>query len=337
MGGYQYVAGSCPMRIEDLPDGRLIRGWPGAAEDFLSIPDAGGLGGKLRDLALEAAGSGSMKEQLLGIRNHLRATLEYSLETANRRDLDPIENFLFEEKRGHCEYFATAAALMARSLGIPSRVAYGWAGGTWFEDPGLFVFRANEAHAWTEVWLETYGWVILDPTPQAAIGDRAQVAAPNEKLPDATTGPTSPDPSLAVAADAELPSVALWLMAGFTVPALLVAWLRGGRRFQDAARAAGTPETPGAGDPGYLQNWRRACAARGWAMPPGSTLRHHLDRLPELPEFAAELLDYHYGTRYEGRAADPRTEHHLSRKIRAWEKKSSGINHASPPPIRAHE
>ena len=71
-----------------------------------------------------------------------------------------MENFLFEEKRGHCEYFATAGALMARALGLPSRVAYGWAGGTWYDDAGLFVFRANEAHAWTEVWLENFGWVL---------------------------------------------------------------------------------------------------------------------------------------------------------------------------------
>ena len=151
---------------------------------MLAVPKTGDFPQRIRDLARTAAGSGSVKEQLLRIQEHLRTTLQYSLETTNVRDLDPLENFLFEEKRGHCEYFATAGALMARALGIPSRVAYGWAGGKWFEASGLFVFRANEAHSWTEVWLDRHGWVIMDPTPQAnGAGERAQVAGPGETLP----------------------------------------------------------------------------------------------------------------------------------------------------------
>lgn len=329
VGGYQYVADSVPMRIEDLPDGSLVRSWPDAAVGLLALPESGDFAAKLRSLARTAAGVGTMKEQLLGLQNHLRTTLQYSLTSQNLRDLDPIENFLFEEKRGHCEYFATAGALMARALGIPSRVAYGWAGGTWYEASGLFVFRANEAHAWTEIWLEHHGWVLMDPTPESGgSGERAQVAPPGEAPPTAQeTGNPAPAET---AEHANLPLLAFWLMAGFITLAGMVALLRGRNGFR---HDGDTPFSLVAGSeppPGYLQSWHQACAAHGWSMPPGFTLRRQVARLPEKPDFAGELLAYHYGTRYEGRPADAHTEKLLTRRIRAWQTENSGINHKPP-------
>ena len=219
VGGYQYEVTSSPMRIEDLPDGGLLTAWPGAPDELLAVPERGDFGERLRKLARTAAGSGTLKEQLLHLQEHLRTTLDYSLSTTNPRNLDPLENFLFEERRGHCEYFATAGALMARALGLPARVAYGWAGGTWYESSGLFVFRANEAHAWPEVWLENYGWVLMDPTPQGTRdGQQARVAPPNEALPgtDEDTKPADlPETQAAVSP----PRVGLWLLFGFGIPA----------------------------------------------------------------------------------------------------------------------
>jgi hypothetical protein len=318
VGGYQYLARSNPIRLEDLPGGELISAWPGAAEGLLAVPKTGDFPERIRDLARTAAGSGSVKEQLLNLQQHLRTTLQYSLETTNVRDLDPLENFLFEEKRGHCEYFATAGALMARALGIPSRVAYGWAGGKWFEASGLFVFRANEAHSWTEVWLDRHGWVIMDPTPQAnGTGERAQVAGPGETLPGADEMPNETSDST-MTADSSLPLIALWLMAGFAVPAAVIALLRGSRRLRDGGDPLGFAD-PGGPATGYLASWRRACAVRGITMPPGFTLRRQLARMPERPDFAADLLEYHYATRYENRPADKHVEKTLSRRIRGWE------------------
>jgi hypothetical protein len=336
VGGYQYLASSKPLRLEDLPDGNLISAWPGAPEELLAVPQTGDFPLRIRDLTRVAAGSGSVKNQLLQLQEHLRTTLQYSLETTNVRDLDPLENFLFEEKRGHCEYFATAGALMARALGIPSRVAYGWAGGKWFEASGLFVFRANEAHAWTEVWLENHGWVLMDPTPQASgTGERAQVAGPGETLPTADE-PVDETADPAMTADSNFPIIALWLMAGFAVPAAVIALLRGSRRLREGGDPLDSAD-PGGPATGYFASWRRACAARGIAMPPGFTLRRQLARLPEKPDFAAELLEYHYATRYENRPADKRVEKTLARRIRGWEIEFSGIKHRPDPPIRAHE
>jgi hypothetical protein len=330
VGGYQYEASSAPMKIEDLPDGGLVRGWPGAADELMALPDGGDFAMRLRNLARTAAGSGTVKQQLLNLQNHLRSTLEYSLATTNPRNLDPIENFLFEEKRGHCEYFATAAGLMVRSLGLPARVAYGWAGGTWYDSAGLFVFRANEAHAWTEVWLENHGWVIMDPTPQSTdSAETAQIAPPGEVLPGAAATEHLEDESLA-ATETTLPRLGIWMMLGFGIPAGLIALLRGWK-LQDGTDPKNPGSSTSAATPGYIKLWRNACAARGLPMPPGFTLRRQISRLPEPPEFAAELLDYHYGTRYEGRPVDARVEKHLARRIRTWEAGFSGINPEAEP------
>jgi hypothetical protein len=336
VGGYQYFARSKPVRIEDLPDGEWVSAWPGAPDDLLALPESGDFTQRVRELARIAAGNGSVKEQLLHLQEHLRTSLDYSLETTNARDLDPIENFLFEEKRGHCEYFATAGALMARALGIPSRVAYGWAGGKWFEASGLFVFRANEAHSWTEVWLDRHGWVLMDPTPQShGTGERAQVAGPGETLPTADE-PVAETTDTAMTADSNLPLIALWLMVGFAVPAAVIALWRGKRRLREGGDPHDSAD-PGGPAAGYLASWRRACAVRGLTMPPGFTLRRQLERLPEKPDFAAELLDYHYATRYENRPADRHVEKSLARRIRGWEMEFSGIKDGPKSPIRAHE
>jgi hypothetical protein len=319
VGGYEYLATSEPMRLEDLPDGALIRAAAGVHDDLLEIPEGGVLGERLRVLARRAAGEGSTKQQLLQLQNSIKTGFEYSLVTSNVRNLDPMENFLFEEKRGHCEFFATAGSLMARALGIPSRVAYGWAGGTWYESSGLFVFRANEAHAWTELWLDGYGWVAMDPTPQSGGDDRARVAPAGEKPTDSLADGDEAADADSAGFGQGLPLLALVLMAVFAVPAGLIGvWRRnrfGGRGGDDSADSA-----PAGGEvPDYYRCWRRACAVRGMRMPAGFTLRRQISAVPELPDFADALLSYHYGTRYEGRALDLKTEKQLTRKIRRWE------------------
>jgi transglutaminase-like putative cysteine protease len=129
-------------------------------------------------LNAESITPGTLKSQLKQIRDAIRQECAYSLDIENPENLDPLENFLFHEKRGHCEMFATAGALCARALGIPARIAYGWAGGTYYESSNLFVFRAREAHAWTEVLIDGIGWVVMDCTPPASIGN-SQPAPPD--------------------------------------------------------------------------------------------------------------------------------------------------------------
>jgi protein-glutamine gamma-glutamyltransferase len=77
--------------------------------------------------------------------------------------LPPLAHFVAEGKRGYCQHFAGAMALMLRMLGVPARVAAGFTSGT-YEDGGWTVTDHN-AHAWVEVWFPGYGWLAFDPTP----------------------------------------------------------------------------------------------------------------------------------------------------------------------------
>jgi transglutaminase-like putative cysteine protease len=78
-----------------------------------------------------------------------------------------LVNFVNKTHAGYCQYFAGAMALMLRYLGIPSRVAVGFAGGTYDRSTRLWNVTDREAHAWVEVWFKGYGWLPFDPTPAA--------------------------------------------------------------------------------------------------------------------------------------------------------------------------
>ena len=78
-----------------------------------------------------------------------------------------LVNFVTKTHAGYCQYFAGAMALMLRYLGIPARVAVGFAGGTYDQSEQLWNVTDREAHAWVEVWFKGYGWLPFDPTPAA--------------------------------------------------------------------------------------------------------------------------------------------------------------------------
>jgi hypothetical protein len=86
---------------------------------------------------------------------------------------DPVNEFVVKGKVGHCEYFASALALMLRSQGIPSRVVVGYKGGEWNALGGYYEVRQYEAHAWVEAWIfngeQPLGWLRLDPTPGESV------------------------------------------------------------------------------------------------------------------------------------------------------------------------
>jgi len=89
---------------------------------------------------------------------------EYSLDQAPGNGLDELERFLLQGKSGYCEQFATAMALMGRSLAIPSRVAVGFLRPT--SDGGeSYVYSSHDLHAWPEMYFDGIGWVRFEPTP----------------------------------------------------------------------------------------------------------------------------------------------------------------------------
>jgi hypothetical protein len=80
----------------------------------------------------------------------------------------PLESFLFKNRRGYCQQFAGAMALLLRMGGIPARVAAGFTSGIYDSATQQYVVSDRDAHAWVEVWFPRYGWVRFNPTPATA-------------------------------------------------------------------------------------------------------------------------------------------------------------------------
>ena len=111
------------------------------------------------------AGLTTRYEEALALQNWFRSDFEYSLDVAAGHDDDALVAFL-ASRRGYCEQFAGAYAAMARSLGIPARVAVGFTPGDPTPgEPDTYVVRGRHAHAWPEVWFDGVGWVPFEPTP----------------------------------------------------------------------------------------------------------------------------------------------------------------------------
>ncbi len=106
----------------------------------------------------------------LAIEDYLKSNYTYSL------DIDPlppghdaVDYFLFEQRSGYCEHFASAFAVLCRLQGIPSRVVTGYSSGDYNPFSGLYEVSLGDAHAWVEIYLKGIGWVTMDPTPGFSI------------------------------------------------------------------------------------------------------------------------------------------------------------------------
>lgn len=81
---------------------------------------------------------------------------------------NPVDAFLFDTQQGFCEHYASAFAVMMRSVGIPARIVLGYQGGEMNPMSDQLIVRQSDAHAWTEVWIEDFGWYRVDPTSAVA-------------------------------------------------------------------------------------------------------------------------------------------------------------------------
>ena len=139
---------------------------PQAEETNLSLPR---LDPRVLALARQITTSSPTDyERAMAIERYLRTHFGYTLELPGTLANDPIAEFLFVRKKGHCEYFASAMAVMLRGLGIPSRMVTGFHGGEFNDLTSQYVIRASDAHAWVEGYFPQYGWVGFDPTPSGA-------------------------------------------------------------------------------------------------------------------------------------------------------------------------
>ncbi len=120
---------------------------------------------RVRDLALRTAGQGTPYERAKALQDFFRSgRFTYDLRVPPGHDGRALDRFLFDVRRGYCEQFAGSYAVLARLVGLPTRVAVGFTAGELNAD-GAFHVRDLNAHAWPEVFLSGFGWVAFEPTP----------------------------------------------------------------------------------------------------------------------------------------------------------------------------
>jgi transglutaminase-like putative cysteine protease len=172
-----YVAYSADLIGPAQAGGAAPGDTPGLSDEarasYLQLPAALGprVGALARDLA---AGASSPAAVVHAVTTWLRTTHAYTLRLpAVAPGMDPAESFLFETRSGHCEYFATAAALLLRAAGVPTRYVNGYLGGEWNDIGHYVAVRDNRAHSWIEAYLPGVGWTRVDATPPLPTTARA--------------------------------------------------------------------------------------------------------------------------------------------------------------------
>src|SRR5262249_15105593 len=109
-------------------------------------------------------------DKAIALETYLQTKYSYTLDLSGKPGDDPLPHFLFETRAGHCEYFASAMAVMLRTLGIPSREVNGFLPGDYNDLGGDYIVRASAAHSWVEVYLPNNGWIVFDTPPADRAG-----------------------------------------------------------------------------------------------------------------------------------------------------------------------
>ncbi|MCP5149677.1 MAG: DUF3488 domain-containing transglutaminase family protein [Chromatiales bacterium] len=150
-------------RMRSYPDARDLRLGPLQRASALELP--AGAHPRTRALALqwrtETADERALVERALA---YFRDEPFFYTLQPPLLEGDTVDAFLFETRRGFCEYFSAAFAVLMRAAGIPTRVVTGYQGGEYNPLGDYLIVRSRDAHAWAEVWLEGEGWVRIDPT-----------------------------------------------------------------------------------------------------------------------------------------------------------------------------
>ena len=144
----------------DLPPGLLV--------PYLQVPPElrKRLAGLVKRITAEAKSPAARAQAVMA---WLHRNKSYSLDLKRDPSVkDPLEDFLMVQRSGHCEYFATAAAIMLRVADVPTRYVNGFLGGEWNDLANLVTVRDNRAHSWVEVYFSGFGWTRMDATPAIA-------------------------------------------------------------------------------------------------------------------------------------------------------------------------
>jgi transglutaminase-like putative cysteine protease len=255
--------------------------------------------------------------------DYLAGTCRYSLDVGKFVSRQPVAEFVFEKKRGYCEYFASAAAVLLRLQGVPARYVAGFSLSAADVIGGHYVVRESDAHAWIEAWIPGRGWVEADPTPAA---DYALVhvrrPGPIDRLVEWLKARWA-DVALAVHTG-ELRRLAALAAGPLAVAALgavaLIAW----RAWRRPSPVVAPPDPAWTGDPdlaAVMARLERVWVQHGHARPRHRGPLEHVRRLPAgglppaLEAAAADVVAAYYDARYGGRTLPRETVRGLARRL----------------------
>ena len=163
---YKALSDTTEPRMDQLRND--LRPLPVSYYRYLQLPEK--LDPRVHQLAMTVilhANASNRYDAAKAIESHLQREYPYSFDM-KASGPDPLADFLFNVKTGHCEYFASAMVVMLRTHGIASRVVNGFLPGEYNDAAGAYTVRQSDAHSWVEVYFpETRSWVTFDPTPSA--------------------------------------------------------------------------------------------------------------------------------------------------------------------------
>ena len=141
---------------------------PAFASGSIWLSLHGGLPARVRELAAEITENAEGHyAKMQALTAYLRGTYPYAEDPAPLpENRDFVDFFLFEEKKGYCTYFATALAVMARTVGIPTRYVQGFIIPETADADGIYRLTGSSAHAWVEAYIPGLGWLPFEATPR---------------------------------------------------------------------------------------------------------------------------------------------------------------------------
>jgi hypothetical protein len=317
---------------------REPRGVGGSVIDPRYVPPA------IRDYAMKLTGDLSDPGEIYErIRKHFESEFVYTLDPPEAPAGDPVVHFLKNSKAGHCEFFASAAALMLTARGVPARLVTGSYGGEVGFLSSAVVVRGTNLHAWVEAEIDGTGFSVLDPTPAAGIPPATASASWFSRLAnlgreieffydrrilgfdsfDQATFLENARQSLGSAAESASELGRLWkenrrdvVKVAFAVLGLLL--LAGFLRVRYRSRSRQTIPTRA-----YVTLRRllsRRTGALSPAVPPAEVARLFQETFPEGADDARAVVTIYCESAFGGRSPDAVTESEVKERVRRLKK-----------------
>jgi transglutaminase-like putative cysteine protease len=208
LAGLRYTVTSAD--VEPSPQQlRLAPAPPAAQRGYLTVPRPFG---RLRSLAARVtAGQSTGYGKAVALQQWFTkpGNFKYALTPALPPNANALVTFLTKTRRGYCQQFAFAMAVLARLVGIPSRVVVGYTQGV-YQGNGIWQVRTRDAHAWPELYFAGAGWLRFEPTPIGSSGEAGQptASAPAYSFPPAGGAAPAPQPTSSVPSPGTVPSAA---------------------------------------------------------------------------------------------------------------------------------